>query len=203
MNQYFSTTAKLKALILGRVQVRKDLKDLETSIELIEKSLIPPDGKWPGTNDTDRKAAKELAYTNSQPLVTAKTSKQEKETSLAIMDAEIEVARLDLTAMEWSIRDQSNVALGGRSIFDELDDNTAEATKITVGMLESDLTPEEQAIEELDAAAYPIPGDSAWQPKPDADPTEEAAQAVSRWAKDDRTFGDLADGMPSTDELPF
>lgn len=108
----------------------------------IEIDITPE--KWPGANDAERKIAKDKAFAGNEELVGAANELTAIKTQLLMLDAQVEYLKDEFDAHQWTIRDNSNVLLGGASVFQQYMDEA-----IAVSM---DIEAEEFKADDIDGA---------------------------------------------------
>ena len=116
MNRLFEIANELGEIDTKRYLIREDIRKCDVSIKKAETELIP-EGGWPGSNESQRKAAETIAKANDASLIYLSDIRAQNEARLQ----ELDMRRGDLLnerqAWEWTIRDLEQAAAGGMSVF--------------------------------------------------------------------------------------
>lgn len=127
-NRALAIVEDLKALYADRAGLKNDLNDLKERGKGIEAALVP-EGGWPGKNETERALAKTSAMLNDQQYRDCNLETLGTERSLLDVEAVIDGLRDEMRMLEMIVRDNTNVVLGGASVFDLMTDATTDEVK--------------------------------------------------------------------------
>jgi len=147
MNKLLDNASKLSALFLIRAQLRADIQADEDNISDVEMILTPQDG-WIGKNEGERTIAKMRVYTADPQHSQLNAILRGHQADLGKCLAEIEGLQADISALEFTIRDETNRVMGGKSILDVMQDCEMEQAQTEI-LSEDQLSEDE--IKQIDA----------------------------------------------------
>lgn len=121
MNKLIQNASKLSTLFMSRAQLRADIQSSEDKIAARELTITPVDG-WIGKNEGERTTAKMRAFAADPGHCQLTAIMRGEQVDLGKVLAEIEGLQADTSAVEFTIRDETNRVMGGKSILDVLQD---------------------------------------------------------------------------------
>ena len=100
--QFLAVARKLQQYHRTLHQLGQKAAELADEIEQRRTSLIPADG-WPGSNETNRKAARDSVYANDPDLVQAQLDYDVYQNDIDACRLEITCAQLEQKALEQAL----------------------------------------------------------------------------------------------------
>jgi hypothetical protein len=172
---------ELKELRMQRVTLREEVKNLDRWIKEREAFLTPAGG-WPGKNPDERKAAQVDAYKFDGDLVEFGERLLRAKFVLDQNEAALDSLKDEQNAIEWTIRDNSNMILGSASVYQAMMDEVT-------NMLRDAAT--QEMVKEINA-------DETW---PDDTPTHEAPGPMEPGEWENENQWTHPDEQPSVEDL--
>lgn len=152
MNKLLDNASKLSTLFMSRAQLRADIQSSEDKIAARELTLTPVDG-WIGKNEGERTTAKMRVFAADPGHCQLTAILRGHQVDLGKCLAEIEGLQADTSALEFTIRDETNRVMGGKSILDVLQDGEVEQAQVEV-LSETQLSEDEVKQIDADYAEY-------------------------------------------------
>jgi len=125
MNKLMTNVSKLSTLFMSRAQLRAEIQADEDKIAARELVLTPTDG-WIGKNEGERTTSKMRAFAADPDHCKLSAILRGFQVDLGKCLAEIEGLQADTSAVEFTIRDETNRVMGGKSILDVLQDEASD-----------------------------------------------------------------------------
>lgn len=147
MNKIIDNASKLSSLFVSRAQFKADIQKYEDRIAAREIAITPFDG-WPGKNEGERTVSKARACLIDEEMVLFHETLRFHQNGLGHVQAEIDGLNADTSAIEFTIRDETNRVMGGRSVLDIVQDCAMEA--ISDEVLSEDVLTEDE-VKQIDA----------------------------------------------------
>lgn len=168
-NELHQVTFDLSRAYLQQGQQRTVSFDLQRKQARLELSLTPAEG-WPGKNEGERKIAHDKALQANPEWVTLDESLFQVHQELEKTNAMLAALQAEMDGYKWIIRNETNVVLGGASLYDLVHDAVLmqeQETLQTETQEAAENDPAEQAeeeekqlIEEADSDGVDLPGAS-------------------------------------------
>ncbi len=126
-NKFIENARELASLTNIRMDLKRSMLTAEKDLATIELSITPADG-WPGKNEAERKVNQARLLWANERWQWAENGRASLQSELLRVESYIEATTFEQDALKWSIRNETNITLGGRDWLNaQMDEQQDEA----------------------------------------------------------------------------